>query len=453
MSRHSWRRLRRTSWSRAPILALAVFALAGCASTHPMMPAPAVYIGPHAKSLFTQAKADNQTSPLDLLFVTNRAPAQTADKPEPYTADRSRSVAFGSTTILFGEGVTWDTLVKQSLAAERTTSLDLTLGPTQELGRFPPIPYAVTETAGNLSRTPTVVDAHEAATQGLQAEVARRLATSPRKEVVLYVHGYHNTFQDAALTMGELCHFLGREFVCGIFTWPAGGERGILFGYNVDYESSVYATEHLRKAIRTIAQTPGVERIHLIAHSRGTDVLVTALSDLNYEAYMQQSTLARRYKVGNIVLMAPDIDLDVFAAKLFKALSDPDVPYGPAPNPRMVIERTPGFHITIYVSPDDKALAASSWMFGSLARLGRFDTAILTPVQIEQLRMMGIFDVIQVRGTGDFFGHSYFTSNPRASADLVALLRYGLRPNEPGRPLEEIERPFWRLPAAAAGGG
>jgi len=49
-------------------------------------------------------------------------------------------------------------------------------------------------------------------------------------------------------------------------------------------------------------------------------VLVTALSDLNYEAYIQQSSLAQRYKVGNIVLMAPDIDLDVFAAKLFKAL-------------------------------------------------------------------------------------------------------------------------------------
>jgi esterase/lipase superfamily enzyme len=273
----------------------------------------------------------------------------------------------------------------------------------------------------------------------------------PRKEVVLYVHGYHNTFVDAAVTMGELCHFLGREFVCGIFTWPAGGRRGILFGYNVDYESSVYATEHLRKAIRTIAQTPGVERIHLIAHSRGTDVLVTALSDLNYEAYMQQSSLARRYKVGNIVLMAPDIDLDVFSAKLFKALSDPDMPYGPAPNPRMVIERTPGFHITIYVSPDDKALAASSWLFGSLARLGRFDKATLTPAQIEQLRKTGVFDVIQVRGTGDFFGHSYFTSNPRASADLIAMLRYGLRPNEPGRPLEEIERPFWRLPTAAEG--
>jgi hypothetical protein len=42
----------------------------------------------------------------------------------------------------------------------------------------------------------------------------------------------------------------------------------------------------------------------------------------------------------------------------------------------------------------------------SLARLGRLDTAMLTPAQIEQLRKAGVFDVIQVHGTGDFFGHS-----------------------------------------------
>jgi hypothetical protein len=45
-----------------------------------------------------------------------------------YTADRSRSLAFGSTTILFGEAVTWDTLVRQS--TERTEPLMLELGPT-----------------------------------------------------------------------------------------------------------------------------------------------------------------------------------------------------------------------------------------------------------------------------------------------------------------------------------
>ena len=60
--------------------------------------------------------------------------------------------------------------------------------------------------------------------------------------------------------MGELCHFLGREFACGIFTWPAGGTRGILFGYDVDRESAEYAVEDLVKLIRIIAGTPGLER-------------------------------------------------------------------------------------------------------------------------------------------------------------------------------------------------
>jgi esterase/lipase superfamily enzyme len=268
----------------------------------------------------------------------------------------------------------------------------------------------------------------------------------PRKEVVLYVHGFDNTFSDAAMTMGELCHFLGREFVCGIFSWPAASHGGILKSYNKDYESSVFAAEHLRKAIRLISKTPGLERIHLLAHSRGTDVLVTALSDLSNEAYTQHSSLSRRYKIGNIVLMAPDLDLDVAVAKIFKSLSDPDVPYGQAPNPSMVIEETPELNITIYVSPDDKALAASSWLFGGLNRLGRLEKKTLTPEHVEQTRILGCFDIIQVRGTTDLFGHSYFTSNSKVSSDLIAMLRYGLEPTSPGRDLEEIEKPFWRIP-------
>ena len=54
------------------------------------------------------------------------------------------------------------------------------------------------------------------------------------------------SFETAALTMGELCHFLGRDFVCGIFTWPAGEHRSTLFGYNVDRESAEYAVKYPR---------------------------------------------------------------------------------------------------------------------------------------------------------------------------------------------------------------
>ncbi|MFO1056561.1 MAG: alpha/beta hydrolase [Dongiaceae bacterium] len=425
--------------------------LAGCTGTHPMMPTPSLYTGAQAKPLFTEETAALRTPPLDLLYITDRAPAQGPDQPEPYTSERSRSEAFGSTTVLFGEGMTWDALAKQSLEPERTPSIDLTLGPTREIGRFPPIPYGLAVTGAGLTRAPAVVDAHEAATRALQAEVARRLAASPRKEVVLFVHGVDNTFQDAALTMGELCHFLGREFVCGIFTWPAAGTRGVLFGYEEDYESSLFAVEHLRKTIRAIAGTPGLQKIHLIAHSRGTDILLAALSDLNVEAYMQQTTIAQRFKVANVVLMAPDLDPDVAVAKVFKVWSDPDIPYGPAPNPRVVLE-TQQVHTTLYVSPEDKALATSGWLFGSLVRLGRMEKGSFTPDQLEHLRAIGFVDVIEVQGKTDLIGHSYFVTNPEVSSDLVALLRYGLGPDDPGRALEPDEKPFWRIPAKGASG-
>jgi esterase/lipase superfamily enzyme len=105
----------------------------------------------------------------------------------------------------------------------------------------------------------------------------------------------------------------------------------------------------------------------------------------------------------------------------------------------------PGFRMTLYVSPNDKALATSGWLFGSVFRLGRLDRAVLTPEQFEHLRSLGFVDVIQVQGKTDPFGHSYFVSNPEVSSDLISLLRYGLGPGDPGRSLELVEKPFWRI--------
>ena len=410
------------------------------------MPTPLMYRGEQAKPLFAAVPVDRQKPSIDLLYVTDRVPATGPDDPLPYTADRSRSMAYGSVRVEFGEAVTWKTLVKESTAAERPEPLLLKLGTIQEFGRFPPIIYEVIPTPPGLTRAPAVMDVHEKAAAGLQAEVSRRLADAPRKEVVLYVHGYHNTFQDAAFTMGELCHFLGREFVCVIFTWPAGGTRGLFMGYNVDRESGEFAVEDLKKAIRLIADTPGVEAVHLLAHSRGTDILTTAVSELGIEVYVTRTTLGKRFKIRNVVLMAPDIDADVAAARIYKVVSDPDLPYGNAPEPRGTFPPT-GVRLTVYVSPDDKALTVSQYLFGSLRRLGRTDVATLGDEEVEQARKLGVMDMIQVSGTTDYFGHSYFVSNPAVSSDLIALIRYGLKPGEAGRPLTEIAKPYWRVPA------
>jgi esterase/lipase superfamily enzyme len=427
----------------AIVIAAIAFVLTGCATT--MMPTPALYMGEHARPLFTELPVDSRRPSLDLLFITDRAPAERPDD-LPYTAERSRSMAFGSATIEFGEDVSWDVLVKESTATQRATPLQLKLGPTTELGRFPAIPYEVVVAPDGIRRVPAVVEAYEMAKQQLQAEIARRLAIAHRKEVVLFVHGYNTSFNSAALTMGELCHFLGREFVCGIFTWPAGGRRGILFGYDFDRESAEYAVEDLLKVIRIVGQTPGVERIHLIAHSRGTDTLATAVAQLSAEAYMLRSSPEREFRIANVVLVAPDLDGDVALTKIFKVFSDPDLPFGGKADPGALIPPSPGLRVTLYVSADDKALATASWVFGSIARLGRIDATAFSADQIEAIALLRAVDIIEVRGTTDFFGHSYFISNRQVSADLIAMLRYGLRPNEPGRPLEHIAGAFWQVP-------
>jgi esterase/lipase superfamily enzyme len=408
------------------VIAILACMLAGCAAPNALMPTPVLYTGPNARPVFADASVDARPPAIDILFLTDRAPAQAVGDP-PYTTDRSRSIAFGSAMIEF------------------THHQTVELGATTELGRFPAIPYELIETSDGMRRAPAVVAAHAQAKERLQSEIASRLAVARRKEVVLFVHGYHESFETAASTMGELCHFLGREFVCAVFTWPAGATGGRLFGYDIDYESSEFAVHDLAKAIRIVSGTPGLETIHFIAHSRGTDTLASALSDLSVEAYMRKSSPTREFRIGNVVLVAPDLDGDVAVAKIFKVFSDPDLPFGGESDPEAIIPPSPGLKLTLYVSPDDKALATSGWLFGSIARLGRIDATMFTPEQIRLIGGLGAVDIIEVRGATDFFGHSYFVTNAHVSADIVAMLRYGLSPNDQGRPLEQVAGPFWRI--------
>ena len=76
---------------------------------------------------------------------------------------------------------------------------------------------------------------------------------------------------------------------------------------------------------------------------------------------------------------------------------------------------------------------------GSVRRLGRVNRELLTKEQLATSRgIAGFAAFIEVTDTSDFIGHSYFVSDPAVSSDLVALIRYGLEPGDPGRPLEEI---------------
>ena len=60
----------------AIVIAAIAFVLTGCATNRTMMPTPVLYTGANAKPLFTELSIDSRRPPLDLLFITDRAPAE-----------------------------------------------------------------------------------------------------------------------------------------------------------------------------------------------------------------------------------------------------------------------------------------------------------------------------------------------------------------------------------------
>jgi esterase/lipase superfamily enzyme len=281
-------------------------------------------------------------------------------------------------------------------------------------------------------------------------EVQRRLAKAPKKEVLLYVHGFNETFASAAYTTADLCHFLGREPVCAFFTWPASSSGNFLTSYMTTTESADYAVEHLMKIIRILAATPGVEELQLLAHSRGTAVMLQAVHDLALEAISAGKEPVDLYKIDNLVLFSPDIDIDIATQEITRLISDPDVVtvWPEARLPHMLKGR-----LTIYASPADRALLVSQILFRSRSRVGQLRPEDLSPKFQKYLATLGRVDLISYEGPRtDFFGHSYFTSNPEVSSDLIELIRYGRRLGEPGRELVKTGPVTWRFPLEGQGG-
>jgi esterase/lipase superfamily enzyme len=367
--------------------------------------------------------------PVEILYLTNRAPVALENGGIAYGAGRSHSLAFGTVSVAGDEAAT------ESVST-----------PT-EIGRFPNAPYRLEQTNGTLRRAPSVMSEHARAQKLLQTELASRVGEAGRHEAVVFIHGYNNSFDEAVRSVAQLCNDLGpTDFLCIAITWPAGGSKGLLFGYNVDRESGEFAIPDVRKAIRAIGTTPGLKKLHFVAHSRGSDVLSMSLQQLAIESYASQASLSGRLKIANIILAAPDIDMDVAFARMLGTASDPEAPYGKGPN--YDARFTPGgMHLTIYASQKDKALEMSKALFGSETRLGLMDSHAKSEMLELAAQAAGVADFISVENGGGLIGHSYFLSSPEVRADIAALIRDGRKPGDEGRALVEMRHPFWILPS------
>ena len=180
-----------------------------------------------------------------------------------------------------------------------------------------------------------------------RADLARALAAEPpgQRELRVFVHGFNTTFAEGLYRLAQLDHDLNLPGVSVLFSWPS---RGKPLAYLADRDSATLARDSYEAFLNELAQTDA-ERIILIGHSMGTLMTMEALRQIAIAG--NRKVLDR---IGGVVLLSPDLDVDVFEAAARRI--------GVLPQPFFV-----------FVSERDSALSLSARLAGRTKRLGNLD--------------------------------------------------------------------------------
>lgn len=403
-----------------------VMLLSACGASHSLVDTPNLYA--YVKPYPSETVAPvHQTPSAELFFVTDRRPGAAVDGTPSYGSKRSSSMAFGRIAIEFGQGLSWEDLVKASSSAERDEAIPLFAKAPEERVRFPETPLPFTVQDGVIHLLPEIQADYRQAIMAMHAELQQRLAMTGDKELVLFVHGFNTDFNEAALGMAELWHFTGRLGVPLFYSWPAAS--GGPFGYFNDRESGEFSIYHLKETLRILAAMSELECLHIIAHSRGTDITTTALRELVIEARAAGHDPRTTLKIENLILAAPDLDFGVVRQRLMAEQ------FGPAIG-----------QITVYMNPDDEALGISHYLMSGI-RFGKLAETDLEEIDKRIFVRTRNVNFIEIEGVAGFIGHGYYRDHPGVLSDIAIVTRERLRPGEEGRPLIHDQINFWTLPA------
>jgi esterase/lipase superfamily enzyme len=202
------------------------------------------------------------------------------------------------------------------------------------------------------------------------------------RDVLLYVHGYRETFETAAVSASQLSSGVGFRGATALFTWPSASGT---FDYGYDRESAMWSRDAFEDLLKAVSDSPSGGRVHIVAHSMGTLLTLETLRMLRGAG--GETAMAR---IGAVVLAAPDIDLDLFTRGIERL--GPDAK-----------------KITVISSTNDRALAISSRIAGGV-RAGGAERE-----KLERLESLGvrIADASEYGGGGlGLLNHDIFLSNP-----------------------------------------
>jgi esterase/lipase superfamily enzyme len=209
----------------------------------------------------------------------------------------------------------------------------------------------------------------------MRGQLGDLIAEVQERSLLVYIHGFRNTFEGAALDAAQLSDAVGFSGDTMIFSWPS---KAGLFDYVSDRESAMWSRDAFERVLDAMMLSRSRGRVHLVAHSLGTMITLEGLRQI-YARYGD----AAADKIGAVVFASPDLDIDVFTSSIERLGS---------------LARK----ITIVTATNDRALALSRRIAGGITRVGAAEKA--------QLERLGL-NVVDASDSWGIINHDAFLTN------------------------------------------
>jgi esterase/lipase superfamily enzyme len=203
--------------------------------------------------------------------------------------------------------------------------------------------------------------------------------------ISLFVHGYNNTFAESLFRFAQLHHDANQTGAAIAFQWASLGDPR---AYIHDRDSAMHARQTLAATIEGLS-AGAPNRLRLGAHSMGSLLLMEALVRLSLAG-----NSAAIQAIDEVVLISPDIDLDLFRQQL----AEIDLPPS---------------RFKVVVNREDRLLRLSSVLAAGSARAGATpNVAALRDLGVQVFDLTGLDD-------GDRPGHFLLATSPL----LLSIMR------------------------------
>ncbi|MCV3210718.1 alpha/beta hydrolase [Mesorhizobium sp. YC-39] len=229
-----------------------------------------------------------------------------------------------------------------------------------------------------------VVRAEEITPETAKGWLSASVRKSPDRSVLVFIHGFNNRFEDSLYRFAQIAKDTGTDSVPILVTWPS---RGSALAYGYDRESTNYTRNALELLFQYLARDPDIKEVSILAHSMGNWLALEGLRQMA----IRNGGLPAKFK--NVMLAAPDVDVDVFRTQIAD-----------------MGKQHPQF--TLFVSQDDRALKISRRVWGNIPRLGSIDPEQAPYKEELASNNITVIDLTKVK-SGDRLHHGKFASSPQ----------------------------------------